>query len=162
MKNKFERLSKEEKIKAIEDYRNESPKNANYLKNLRNLKIISIFGIIYGIIMLLVDLFWFHKMYYVYIIDSVVLIFSVYMLLQANRIKSDVINNYLITNMNKVTNKPKKRNHKSKKKNESVTEVKEEVKKEEVIKENSKNKTTKKGKNRKKNTKKKAKSNEKN
>lgn len=114
MKNKFERLTKEERKKAIEDFRNVDEKNKNLVSRLKRLKLIGIMGIIYSVIVFLMDflnaqgiiniglnIFGTHAIIN-YIIDACLLVFCVFFLVKANQILKEQVNKYLIE---KVKNK---------------------------------------------------------
>lgn len=50
MKNKFERLSKEDKKKAIEDYKNFNEKQKNVVNSYTRIKILCIAGLIFSLL----------------------------------------------------------------------------------------------------------------
>ena len=56
MKNKFERLNKNEKKKAIEEFSNSNESNANIVSRIKRLKVIGIIGVIYSIGMFIYDI----------------------------------------------------------------------------------------------------------
>lgn len=95
MKNKFARLSKEEKKSAIKEFRESSDNNKAFYKHIKNLKIISIIGIIYAILTLIYD-FFIVKTYWNYILDCVLLVFCIFFLVKSKDILSQKVNKYLI------------------------------------------------------------------
>ena len=137
MKNKYQRLTKAEKKQAVKDFRAASEKNNNYMKTLTRMKVYGILGLIYGIAAILSDVFILNAAVWAYLVDGVVIIFSLYLLIQRNTIKTAVVNNFLINKDTKVEEEeaPKKRKHVSKhakaKKTAAKVEKVEEVKKEE-------------------------------
>ncbi len=118
MKNKYQRLTKEEKKQVKLDFKNESEKNKSYLGVLKRMCIYGIIGLIYGIASLLADIFILNVVVVSYIVDSIVLIFSVFLLVQRVRIENAVLNQYLIEKAKveeaKKAAEPKKRKHVSK------------------------------------------------
>ena len=121
MKNKYERLTKEEKKQAYKDFRSENQKNDDYAKTLNRMFVIGLLGFIYGIVSIICDIFLLHAAVWAYLVDAVVIIFTFYLLFQRNSIKSSVLSNYLIEKEKKEkaaaekAAKPKKRKHVSKK-----------------------------------------------
>ena len=115
MKNKYQRLSREEKKQVVKDFRAESEKNNNYMGVLNRLLILGIIGLIYGIASMLGDIFFFKASVLAYIIDGIVIAFSVFLIVQHYRIKGAVLNYYLI-------------NPKAKEIREAVEDTEEEVK----------------------------------
>ena len=115
MKNKYQRLSREEKKQVVKDFRAESEKNNNYMGVLNRMLILGIIGLIYGIASMLGDIFFFKASVLAYIIDGIVIAFSVFLIVQHYRIKGAVLNYYLI-------------NPKAKEIREAVEDTEEEVK----------------------------------
>ena len=158
MKNKYQRLTKAEKKQAVKDFRAASEKNNNYMKTLTRMKVYGILGLIYGIAAILSDVFVLNAAVWAYLVDGVVIVFSLYLLIQRNTIKTAVVNNFLINGTPATEEEaPKKRKHVSKnakakkaqtkavnKVEEIKVEVKEEPKKEEPKKAPAKKAPTKK------------------
>ncbi|HOB26059.1 MAG TPA: hypothetical protein PLB45_04345 [Bacilli bacterium] len=103
MKNKYMRLSKEEKRKAESDYIKESDKNKSAFNALKRLKLLSIFGTIYSIVMFALDFFTnlTGSTVWSFIIDAVLLVFSVLMFVEQDRLRIRYINNFLINKKGK-------------------------------------------------------------
>lgn len=146
MKNKYQRLTKAEKKQAVKDFRAASEKNNNYMKTLTRMKVYGILGLIYGIAAILSDVFILNAAVWAYLVDGVVIIFSLYLLIQRNTIKTAVVNNFLINKDTKVEEEaPKKRKHVSKnakaKKTAAKVEKVEEPKKEVPAKKTTPNKS---------------------
>lgn len=108
MKNKFERLSRVDRKKAIEEFKNVDDKNKNLVSRLKRLKIIGVIGIIYSVLVFLMDflneqeiinfginIFGTHAIVN-YIIDACLLIFCVFFLIKSNQILKEQVNKYLI------------------------------------------------------------------
>jgi hypothetical protein len=137
MKNKYQRLTREEKKQVVKDFRAESEKNNNYMSVLNRMLILGIIGLIYGIASMLGDLFFFKASVLAYIIDGIVIAFSVFLIVQHFRIKGAVLNYYLV-------------NPKAKEIREAVEDTEEEVKESTMVmikdteKKPTKKKTTKK------------------
>ncbi|MCI8795176.1 MAG: hypothetical protein HFI73_07405 [Bacilli bacterium] len=107
MKNKFERLNKNEKKKAIEEFSNSNESNANIISRIKRLKVIGIIGVIYSIGMFILDFLkemeifdigfnHFDNLILNYIIDACLLIFCAFFVIKANMILKEQVNKYLI------------------------------------------------------------------
>lgn len=108
MKNKFERLSREDRKKAIEEFRNVDDKNNNLISRLKRLRIIGIIGIVYATLVFLMDFLnekeiinfginiFGTQAIVNYIIDACLLIFCVFFLVKSNQILKEQVNKYLI------------------------------------------------------------------
>lgn len=107
MKNKFERLDKIERKKAIKEYSNSSDHASQIMKRIKRLRIVGIIGIIYSTLMFILDflkerniidygLSVFDNLIINYIIDACLLIMCVYFVIKANLIIKDQVNKYLI------------------------------------------------------------------
>lgn len=96
MKNKYQRLSKEEKKQARESYKQSSEVNANIYKKLNRLTIISILGIIYAIISFIVD-FFLTKIIWDFVLDAVLLIFCLIFIIKSQSLLTEQISKYLIS-----------------------------------------------------------------
>lgn len=95
MKNKYERLSKQEKKLAIAEFKNSSKVNANICKKVKRLKVICIIGMIYAVISFIVD-FYLTIRAWDFIIDGILLVFCLLFYIGSNSIFSNQINKYLI------------------------------------------------------------------
>jgi O-antigen/teichoic acid export membrane protein len=111
MKNKYQRLNRKEKKQVVKDYINESEKNKNYYSTLKRMFLFGLLGLIYGVVMMIITFItpegsvW-HTSNWDYIVNSIVIIFTVFILVKHSSIKTAVLNNYLI---NKKDNKSKKK-----------------------------------------------------
>lgn len=134
MKNRYQRLSKEEKKEAKKRYIAFSERNKNYMSLLNRMLILGIIGLVYGLISSFFDAFILSVPVWSYIIDGVIVIFSVFLIVQKARIQSSTINKFLIdeNNAGKVKEEPKKVEVKEEKKEEVKVEVKAEPEKVEV------------------------------
>ena len=154
MKNKYQRLSREEKKQVVKDFRAESKKNDDYMGVLNRMLILGIIGLIYGIASMIGDIFFFKASVLAYIIDGIVIAFSVFLIVQHFRIKGAVLNYYLV-------------NPKAKEIKEAVEDTEEEVKESTMVmikdteKKPAKKNTTKKATNKKTSTAKKSTTNKK-
>lgn len=111
MKNKFERLSKEEKKQAIKDYGEKYPQS---LKGLNGMRLVGIIGLIYGSLMFIGDFVWKELMntsIWSYIIDGFLVVFCVVLLVSKEKYTDKLVNKFLIDRDNE-----KKDNKKNKKK----------------------------------------------
>lgn len=108
MKNKYERLSKEERKKSIEEFKSIDANHEVLIKRLNRLKIVGLIGIIYSLIMFILDFlnaqgilkFGFNTfgkhVIISYIVDACLLVFCVFFFVKANQILSEQVNKYLI------------------------------------------------------------------
>lgn len=99
MKNKYQRLSKEDKKLARQEYKNQEDSKGVY-KRVKRIYITCSLGIIYAIGLFAFDLMS-KSSIWDYIIDSVLLIFCLVVVLKANDIHKSEINNYLISKSKK-------------------------------------------------------------
>ena len=95
MKNKYQRLTKEEKKRAKRDYKESNEVNANIYKKLDRLTIISILGIFYAIISFVVD-FFLTKNVWDFVIDGILLVFCLVFIIKSQSLLSEQINKFLI------------------------------------------------------------------
>ena len=95
MKNKYQRLTKEEKKQAKKDYKESNEVNANIYKKLNRLTIISILGIFYAIISFVVD-FFLTKNVWDFVIDGILLVFCLVFIIKSQSLLSEQINKFLI------------------------------------------------------------------
>lgn len=111
MKNKFERLSKLEQKEAIKEYERASDANASIMGRIKRLKVVGIIGIIYSLIMFLLDLLKeygifdiglnkFDNLLVSYLLDACLLIFCVVFLIKANSLVKEQVNKYLVEKKN--------------------------------------------------------------
>ena len=132
MKNRYQRLSSSEKKEAKKRYAAVSEKNKKYLGTLNRMLILGIIGLIYGIGSTVFDVFILSVPVYSYVVDAVIIIFSVFLITQKFGIESSTLNKFLIDENNankKVEEEPKKIEVKEEKKEEvKKVEPKEEVK----------------------------------
>ena len=110
MKNKYQRLSSDEKKQARLDYRDSNEINGNIYKKLNRLTIISTIGIVYSILSFVIDLFL-TKIVWDFVIDAVLLIFCLIFIIKSQSLLSEQVNKFLINRENN-----KKDNNKSKNK----------------------------------------------
>lgn len=96
MKNRFQRLSKQEKKQAVKEYIAEDPNNKNYMSTLTRMKVLGIIGFIYGTLALLADIFILNVSIWTYLVDAIVMIFTVFLLVQRSRIFNGTMNAYVI------------------------------------------------------------------
>lgn len=96
MKNKYQRLSKEEKKEAIKEYRAESEKNTDFIHQINKMFVLGIIGAIYGVLAVAFDFIYPQTKIWSYIVDNIVLIFSIFLIIQRNRFLVITMNNYLI------------------------------------------------------------------
>lgn len=87
MKSKYDTLSKVEKKELYNSYKT---KNRDLIKKLERLKNICIVGIIYGILMIFIDIFYNNKSFYI-ILDIVVALFCIFSLIKLNLIKKKLL-----------------------------------------------------------------------
>ena len=95
MKNKYQRLTKEEKKRAKKDYKESNEVNANIYKKLNRLTIISILGIFYAIISFVVD-FFLTKNVWDFVIDGILLVFCLVFIIKSQSLLLEQINKFLI------------------------------------------------------------------
>ena len=97
MKNRFQRLSKQEKKQAIKEYIAEDEQNKSYMSTLTRMKVLGIIGFIYGTLALLADIFILNVSIWTYFVDAIVMIFTVFLLVQRSRIFNGTMNAYVIS-----------------------------------------------------------------
>lgn len=111
MKNKFERLSKEEKKESIKEFENVSDANKNLITRIKRLRVVGIIGIIYSLIMFILDFLKenkivdygfnvFDNLIFNYIIDACLLIFCAFFVVKANMMIKEQVNIYLVDKKN--------------------------------------------------------------
>lgn len=92
MKNKYERMSKEEKKSLYNEYKKEKQVIVN---KMEKMFVLCYLGISYGFLMFIYD-FFFKKSTLGYVLDIVVFIFCVLAYLKVKSIKKDLLNKYAI------------------------------------------------------------------
>ncbi|MCH5166610.1 MAG: hypothetical protein J1F35_01835 [Erysipelotrichales bacterium] len=119
MKNRYERLTRQEKHEAIEEYKNSNEHNKALYTRLTRLRGIGIIGIIYSILMFTLDFLkeqgifdygfnTFGNVVLNYIIDAVLLILCFVFVLKAHQLLKEQVNKYLIEKMKTKEEKKKK------------------------------------------------------
>ena len=92
MKNKYERMSKEEKKELINQYKIE--KDVFYNK-MKKMFILCYIGIIYGVGSFCYD-FFYKNSKLAYVLDIIVLIFCLLALFKVSSIKNDLLNKFAL------------------------------------------------------------------
>lgn len=95
MKNKFQRLTKEEQKQAIEEYISIREQNGIVVKKLKNLRIISILGIIYSLLSFVWEILGNSKYIY-YLFDGILLVMCVVFFIQSKKMLESYVNEYLV------------------------------------------------------------------
>lgn len=106
MKNKYERLSKEEQKKACDDFINSLDSNSKLYHSLKRLRVVGIFGMIYAALMFIFDLYTDAPVWSI-TLDAFIMIFSVGMIVSGKRVLVKQVNNYLINRDNNSKKKGK-------------------------------------------------------
>ncbi|MEG0909582.1 MAG: hypothetical protein RSH78_04380 [Bacilli bacterium] len=96
LKNKFERMNKEDKLKAIKEY-NETEYGKNEKPRLNRLLVISILCFCYSVFLFL-DTFFTKHNFWAYTLTVIVLIFGIVFLIGRHKILVRNVNNYVIKN----------------------------------------------------------------
>ena len=128
MKNKYQRLSKEEKKEAKKRYIAFSDRNKSYMSLLTRMLVLGIIGLTYGIISAIFDAFILSVPVWSYVVDGVIIVFSVFLLVQKSRIQSSTINKFLIEETKGVPVKEEKVEKMIEVKEDKKEELKKEVK----------------------------------
>ncbi len=114
MKNKYQRLSKEEKKQARLDFKKSEENHNKLYERLTRVRAIGVFGILYSILSFLYD-FYSQAEIYIFIIDGFLLIFCLVFIIKATELRNRQVNQFLIKQMTKVEEKkPTKKEKKSK------------------------------------------------
>ena len=121
MKNKYQRLTREEKKAAIKEYRSVSERNDNYIRILNRMLVLGIIGVVYGIVSVVTDFLFTFTSVFNYIVDGIVLIFSTFLIVNRNKIVRTAINNYLIDKANSTNDTKKVEKKETKKKTAKKT-----------------------------------------
>ena len=130
MKNKYQRLSREDKKEAKKRYIASSDRNKSYMSLLTRMLVLGIIGLTYGIISAIFDAFILSVPVWSYVVDGVIIVFSVFLLVQKGRIQSSTINKFLIKETKGVPVKEEKVEKKIEVKEDKKEEPKKEVKEE--------------------------------
>lgn len=107
MKNRFERLNKDEQKEAILEYTNSSEQHKLIVSRIKRLRVVGIVGCVYSIIMFIFDFLKerkifdygfnvFDNMLLSYIIDACLLIFCFIFIMKANNLLKEQVNSYLV------------------------------------------------------------------
>ncbi len=129
MKNKYQRLSKEEKINAKKEY---AKRHDVVYNKFDRLKKVCIFGIIYSVIILTVDILYKDVLLtgsfnINILLDCGVLIFSVFFLMYSTKKLESLINNMLVEDLRQKQIKEWQKEEKKTTKKATKKEEKEEV-----------------------------------
>lgn len=100
MKNKYERLTSEERREAHDNFKNSEDNKNKVFEKLTRLKVIGMFGFIYGIIAFVADVLLGSKVW-MYIYDAVVVVISFVAYYKSKQMRNRLVNSYLINNMKK-------------------------------------------------------------
>ncbi len=96
MKNKYQRLSKEERKKACDNFKNSEDNKNRVYEKLTRLKIISLFGFLVELLGMVVDIYRYKSSVWVYVFDAVVVIICFVAFYKAEEMRSRLVNSYLI------------------------------------------------------------------
>ena len=92
MKNKYERMTKEEKKQIYKEYKEQKQE---LTKKMERMFLLCKIGIIYGIIAVLYD-FFITKNNFMIILDGIILLFCIAMLIKMKNTKIDLLNDYVL------------------------------------------------------------------
>ncbi len=115
MKNKYQRLTKEEKKAAVERYKKADEHNEFMQRKLTQVQIICIIGLLFGIGVIAHTLITNDRWYFI-AEYGFLMIFSVALFMFCIRTKEKEYNKFLIAEMKKEKEETKKEDKKSKKK----------------------------------------------
>ena len=96
MKNRYQRLDRKGRKEAKKRYIDFSERNKKYMALLTRMLVLGILGLIYGIVSALFDVFILPAPIYSYIIDAVIVIFSVFLIVEKGQIQASTMNKFLI------------------------------------------------------------------
>ena len=113
MKNKFERLTKEEQNAAIEEYKNSSEVGANVVKRLKRTRLVTLLGIIYSVILFIYN-FIAHAAIYEFILAAGVLLACTFLFIKSKDVLHNTVNKYLVNEMRKKQKEEFKKEQKKK------------------------------------------------
>lgn len=100
MKNKYMRLTKEEKRLAEKEYCESSEEKASLFKRLKRLRFIGVFGIIYASLSFILDILFTNNIWD-YVLDAILLIFCLVFVLKANDMIINQVNKFIIDKQKK-------------------------------------------------------------
>ena len=113
MKNKYQRLSKEEKKEAIARYKKADEHNEFMNKKLTQVQIICVIGMLFGVAVIAHTLITHDK--WLFVAEyGFLLVFSIALFMFCIRTKEKEYNKFLIEEKNKVKEEDKKKKKKSK------------------------------------------------
>ncbi len=115
MKNKYQRLSKEEQKQARLDFKSSEENHNKLYERLTRVRAIGMFGILYSILSFFYD-FYSQAEIYIFIIDGFLLIFCLIFIIKATELRNRQVNQFLIKQMTKNDENKSKTKKKSKKK----------------------------------------------
>ena len=105
-------------VKGLEDKAELKKFCLDYIDHLdlNRMLVFAIIGLIYGFLMMLMDIFILHTSVWSIIVDSIVMIFTTFLIVQRNNIYTGTLNNYAIDKSTVVIKKSEttKRKHISK------------------------------------------------
>lgn len=96
MKNKYERMSKEEKRELYNEYKNEKKV---FVSKMEKMIILCYLGVGYGILMFIYD-FFYKKNTLSYVLDIVVFVFCLLALFKVISIKKELLNKFALNKDN--------------------------------------------------------------
>ena len=100
MKNKYQRMNKQEQKQLYNEYKQEK---GEFVKKMERVLFICKIGFIIFIIAILYDLFL-TKNYNMAIVDGVILLFCVFMFIRTNNVKINCLNDFAISKDKKYKN----------------------------------------------------------
>lgn len=92
MKTKYERMSREEKKELYKEYKVEKK---TFASKMEKMFLLCYLGVLYGCLTFVYD-FFYKKSTVGYVLDIVVLVFSIIALLKVISIKKDLLNKYAL------------------------------------------------------------------
>ena len=98
MKNKYQRMNKEEKKQCKEFYYN-TPKGKEMRKRLNRLTIIGIIGVLFSIFLVISGYISEEIGWATWVMSAILLIFSIIFIVGAIRLRSQCLNQYAISKM---------------------------------------------------------------
>lgn len=95
MKNRFERLSKEEQKAIVLEFANSSESRKDVIKRIKRIRVLSIIGMVYAVVLFLYA-FLGEQVPVDYLIAAATFISCVILLVKSNSFKINVVNSYLV------------------------------------------------------------------
>ena len=92
MKTKYDMLNKEERKELVNKFKK---KNYNLYIKTRNMFVLCYIGIIYSCIVFIYD-YYYKKGLSNFIADATILLFCIFCLLKVNKIKKNILNDFII------------------------------------------------------------------